>query len=409
MDTPEPLDSVIEFSPTGQADELTQLKQVSERLGWLQDLQLTISREGVSSTDMQVLGEIRDALTTLGVEFEPKPSLECYTPACFTAERSSVNLSVAQEGIADAIYQTIRKLLKRLHDFMKTTLQWLGELVRSETLMRFKIEKLYKATLKVSEGANQLTHKFVADTSGVNKNLDKLRHDILRGSGLKPTLYQLAAFGEPNSKRRVDALILNIRQVVAGLNRLTNNTVQALARKGALDVSALRDLRVFDNLSQIVTEMGLLSAVDPTKDYFLRKPLPYLPAETGQHVQLDSKAQDLAPYGPVLEFYKEQTKKVDKLWMANLGGSEISDEAKFVVEVLRKLSGALEELEEVIRFLYTFNRAKLNVLALCYRYENHRFTWLYKEASKAALTEAQEKAIEKIRDDYRQIVASILS
>jgi hypothetical protein len=386
-------DSVpVDYPETEQAE----LTQVATAVTWLRDLNDTIRRHGVSSSDIQALHEIKTSLEAIGLEFEPIPALEQYSVGCFTGERTSVNLTVSQEAIGQTILQTIKNWLRKIVEFLNKMVRWVRGAFMSEVIIQHNLKKVEKAILKVGDSNRELTRRFYRPDAEFEARLLRLAGELLQDPQLKRTPYQVAAFGVAGELQKVTQLHLETTTIANGLQTLVKELTAFLTDDNAPGFDA--NTRVFDMLRiQHLTSMEL-EIEAPKFDALLRQVTPAVFEQP-----LPAGIADVLGYDHLTKLYEslgDELRRAQRISNA--------DEIDGILDVLSEMLQAVDRVGKIASFLYTFNKAKLNVLKLRYQYENQKFTWLVAEALRQAITDSQRNTVERLRAELTKVISDIL-
>jgi hypothetical protein len=391
--------------------------RLTRSLEWLSSLHARVSVEGVCQKDIAALNEVMEAVANHPIpESVPEvfdvpwstPALEHYPVQGFTVEPSTLNQSVALEGITQALFQTLQRILRALSGMVSTSLDLLKKAVRNETVAGFKLKNLYGAVAKANEGANQIETKFLRDTSDIEAELVKYRKGLLDGSPIRRTPYQLAALGDREYLPRIESVILRIHRSAPLLERYIAEVRQTLGKKGGGNTEGLAHSPVFEELKTLRWEVEDLSKKDPSKDYVsARSGLMYFPGAPKPRAKFPEKASKLVKYKKQLAMYEQLDKQLTQIWKLNLVGDRT--ELQPILEGLRKASRAVENLQSVTEFLHRYNQSKRSALKVAYRLENKRFSKLYSAAKETTITEPQRESLQELKDKYTQVIATLLS
>ncbi len=399
----------------------TTQKSLVAALEWFSDLHQQVSDHGVSQEEVRALGDMLGHVQKLPApeitedDFEftrtvpwATPALEAYPIKSFTSERTTLNQEVALEGIAQAMVQTLQKLLRTLSAVVGTTMDYLKKAIRSETISGFKLKNLYNAVLKAAEGATQIETKYLHDTSRIEKELVKYRHKILDDSPVKRTPFQLAAFGDREFAPKVEMTIKQIHDSAPALERYLTQVKQVLGQRNATNTEALSNHPVFRKLKELRWDVENLSEKSSSKDYVsTRRGLTYLTDGPKPRARFPEKAGKLVQYKKQLSMFEQLDRQLNQIWKQNLVGD--GEDLKPVLEGLRKASRAVENLQSVTEFLFRYNQAKRSALKVAYKLENKRFSMMYGAAKEAAITEPQKEGLRELKDEYTQVIATLLS
>jgi hypothetical protein len=388
-----------------------------QSLEWLSDLYERVEKEGVCRQDVQALQEVVAKVTTdpdpndvpevFDVPWE-QPALEHYPVQSFSTEPSTLNQQVALEGITQALFQTLQRILRAMMNAIASGADLLKKAIRSETISGFKLANLHKAVLKASEGADQVEKKYIRDTSGIEEKLLAYRNDLLAGSSLRRTPYQLAALGDAEYLPQVETTIQRIHQSVPMLERYLTEVRRVLGQKGDNPTDKLADHPVFQELKTLRWQVEDLSVRSKDKQYITaRKRLAYFPASPKARTRFPDKAAKLVQYKKQLSAYEQLDRQLRQIWKLNLVGDDKNLQP--VLEGLRKASRTVENLQSVTEFLHQYNRTKRSALKVAYRFENKRFSLLYAAAKETVVTEPQRESLHQLKDQYTQVLATLLS
>ena len=374
-------------------------------LEWLVDTQAAIRRDGVSQSDVATLNALSSAL-----DADNGPTcvaLESYRTVSFTEERSSVNLDLALEGFGSAVLRAIQRLWRAILASVSSAVGAIKKMVESETITRFYIERLYKAVGIAGEGSIQLEKKFLRSTAGVQEKLDKYRGEILASSDLKKTPLQVGVLGDPEHAARIRTSLESTLTSLAQIEQYFDR-VRSVMGNPSSSTNALENDRVFDELMRLSWVVDDLTKTHKEKDYITaNRKLSAFPDRPHATVKLNPRMSTTVSYGKVLNMYEKVEKELKQIYSSNLVGED--EDLKPVLAGLNRASVAVGQLSRCVRFRYQYNQALKAALQGMYRFENKRFTLCYQAAKETVVTDIQKESLEKTRNQYTQLLASLLA
>lgn len=383
-------------------------KVLTTSLEWLEELHERVTNDGVCRQDIIDLRDLFPILMGDEPQYPVVPALESYPIQGFTEDRSMLNQSVALEGVVMAMVATVQRILRTLMDAVKASANMLKKLARNEYVAGFKLKNLHNAGLKAAEGADQIQTKFIKDTSSIEAELVKYRSKILDDSPIRRTPYQLAALGDRTYQPKVEQTIRRIHKAAPELHVYLTEVRRILGSKSNANMDHLAYHPVFEELKKLRWEVEDLSDKASAPDYVSsQKHLMYFTGKPKPRARFPEAASKLVPYKQQLKMYEQLDKELSQIWKVNLVGS--SEEMKPVLDGLRRASRSIENLQTVTEFLHRYNQSKKSALKVAYRFENKRFTLLYKAAATTTVTEPQRESLQQLKEKYTQILATLLS
>lgn len=375
-------------------------------IDWLVSTHATVSVEGVSQGDMATLNAIAATLVADTIP-EDQISAESYSTTMFTEERSSVNLDLALEGFVSALGRAIEKVIRAMVDAIEAMYKGLKKTVEAEAITRLHAKKLYNAVGTASEGADQLSKKFLRDTSGPQTVLDQYRKELLESTLVKHTDLQKALLGDTAQLRKVKRCVSEVVSATEAFETYFGKVRQVMGSATA-STEALANDPVFDRILHLSWEVDDYLKIHKDKDVLsTHTGLTYFDKTPKAQVKRSTTLSELAPYADQLDHFGKLDKQLKQIWKSNMVGD--SAELKPVLAGLNRASTALDQLSKLTRFLYRYNQTVVNTLKVMYRFENKRFTLYHKLATEVVITEVQKESLRKTRDKYTQLLATLVS
>lgn len=342
-------------------------QQVAVALEWLRDLHGSVRRYGVSQHDLHALNDIRSSLEGHGIEMDVAPALEHYPVGSFMPERSSVNMDVAVEGIAQTMVRTIRQWIRQLIDYIQKMLKWALRHVGNEAALQNAFDRKIKAIEKVRKNSQDLEQLFTP-SNDVGVKLTKYHKQLLEGKVWDGSTIELAAFGEPSADQQVGEVSRTLHRRAPDLQK----TIDALGifladeTQGQLDIST----QTLTVIAQCADQASSLQAASPTVnhtaktvgDQVLSQPIP-------------QRLRQVEPYDYLWDVYRQMEKALKRMNRLN-NDADIDG----LSTVLSSLTRGVDHVYQLGTMLMRFNKKREKVLAAIYNYEKQRFTWLWMDA-----------------------------
>lgn len=397
-----PADAVVEDDITEEETEYPEVEagtvsKLRESLEQLLDMDYTIDKLGVSMEDMQVLSRIQDDLVSMGIELPGVPSLEDYQVALFTIDRSTVNMSVAQESFGRTIKDVIRTMIRKLIEYVNKFIRWVRSMLMDESKVKMRIRNAIKRIEVTRRSIRELERGY-----GTPSNYDELRDKVLDHilEGLNP----LKGARPLND---VSAGLLGDTQRVSNLKHVlkeVDSEVAVIPRTARYLETVLKDRHVEHSsltvpntgkLESLVSQAALLEVqlADPKT---VLQDINRYPFE----VRLNPELTGFTPYIHMLKAYEEAHDIVRKVKV-----DDSTEELEGAGEVLNVLTKGLDELSTLLQFGYRVNVTRIDVLNLIYTYESRRFTMLFNHAKENIV---DSKVVDRVRDTLANTIKSTL-
>lgn len=398
---------------TPLTEESVQLRQelntINRSMCWLQELKDKIETAGLSRHDIQALASIRETLVELGHdELEPVPALEQYTPASFTDERSSVNLDVGLESISRTIIQTVKRWIRKLVEYIRNAVRWYRKNIANDAATQAKLKKFSDAISKTSTGSSELATRYVKlDEREFKAQLAEQWKKILGDSELKYTTEHLAVLGNPDAVKEINELIQHASGLTHLFGHMTKSLRAFLLEPDTAPDTFTMDTRVFDDIHSQKLAVEKATMVRPGKkvvDHHNAKRSHFANLTPAGGFRLSSELTEVTKSDYIYDTLEEAADILREIERE----VEVVADTDDVVRILNRCSQSVDELQHIGAFLRQYNTTKMRMLKMISDYENYRFTVIFRRAKDNAINDAQNKVLDRIRDDIEKFLRSVM-
>lgn len=377
----------------------------TQYLKWLYDLRVVVKRDGISQADIDVVMQIVAQLKAAGAEVleessitEEIAALEHFSQRGFTTQRTGLNLVPSLEAIDTGIWATVKAWIAKIIAFLKNL--WKEFINRKdESYFEDKYARYIKAIKKVRITTAELEHKYGRLSINGVRDMEALSAKTVLEAPLTASRQQLAGFDKtiahPLVAASASALSLgqSINQTITRFHKLIKDEATGTGLSG--DV-------VFDRITASGIQASLLkefAAVSPSNK-FLADNL-NLPEIMDKFLFNDENA---IPFEALRQHLKGMIDGLESVSRARNGGL-----VEGALEFTEALSTAIGDFQYMCEFFYQTNLMKVVALDTLYRYANARFTVVYREAVKNAVTDKVRETIKYLRDELAKEMAALNS
>jgi hypothetical protein len=371
-------------------EEVGTLSECVVALEWLTDMQRTIERDGVSSHDVRAVGDICTKLQGMGMDVKVGPALEAYGPSSFTNTRSMVNERVSQEGIGQAVVQTIKAWIQKLIDYVIKAIRWFRSVKHRDDAVSKRVEAAAKKVDMILEKEKEL-RKMVMTPVDHSAVLQKTAKELLASKSIKRNKLTAAAFGVEEFSR-----------VITEAQRLANNMVGdyhvvvlelknfLLGLGNAPEINTPGAYRALTSLKAATELAGDLMTESPALNFIERE----VDIKVfGEPLTLQQRRN--LNYEFILNVYEEtaDTLRAIKNIKVDANNPAIQNQ---ISETVTVLTNCLIEVGKLVNFFAEVNETKLRVMALHYQYANKLYTLTYNDFFEQVNTAPQRALGEKV-------------
>lgn len=189
-----------------------QLMIAVECMNTLADLHTTISTEGVSSYDVQVLRSVQTKMESIQLLPTGKISLERYD-GMFTPQRSGVNQTVSTEATIEGFWKVVKEWFFKLLDYILGLVKFFKELQSNAVVIRMRAQRINDQILGAKQQLTHLRNLAIGDRDrGYTSAYDAIQKEVLSDPKLTKCKLTLMGFGNAQLERDFDK---QLKQVMA--------------------------------------------------------------------------------------------------------------------------------------------------------------------------------------------------
>ncbi|ARV76763.1 virion structural protein [Pseudomonas phage Phabio] len=202
-----------------------QLTIAVECIGILADLHATVSQEGISSYDVQVLRSVQAKMAEIQVGVPVKPALERYE-GMFTPTRSGLNQTVSNEAIKIEFGRILKEWFYKLLDFILDVVKWFKTVMHGEYMVRSRTETLNNNITKAKQHLVNMRNLNILSERKLKQAYDEIQDAVMADPKLPKCRLTLMAFGPSALNTEFDKYL---REVLLFGKTFTNTTSDLLA------------------------------------------------------------------------------------------------------------------------------------------------------------------------------------
>lgn len=378
------LDDVVVSLEELQADAIA-LQTSAQALEELQQVHVSIERFGVGQADIEAATELIERLEISELEGAGVYSLESFPTLTYTAERSAVNLSVAQESIGRAILSGLRTLWRRLMEYLRKAYAWLRALQHNEPKRKRQLLGLTNINRVVWQTITQIEKDMKSPNlaekewlvyleSWAKDNPTKL--DVLRRAGWldREVLATLQTYQKKLSKQTE----VVAKDATAFLAYLDNPQASALSVSSTAQIKSLYD--DYDSWKRLEEPQSVRDWYKNNGEWFTK--------------ELPETAADLIPYADLVDHVGVLERTISRVKLVGITDTDVDAVSAY----LKQLSEAVVAANTMIADFQEVAKARVAFIGSVYRLLNTRRQLCERHALAMAKADAQR---EKIRAALR--------
>jgi len=386
---PGPVQSVAQDTMSDQ-----QLMIAVECMGILADLHATISQEGVSSYDVQVLRSVQTKMAAITDNAPVKFSLERFE-GMFTPTRSGLNQTVSVEAVKFEFGRMLKEWFFKLLDFILDVVKWLKNIQNSEFIVRSRTESLNDSLTKAKQHLINMRNLNSINERKFKPAYDEIQAVVLADPKLPKCKLTLMAFGPGPLNVEFDK---NLRQVLSFSKTFTTvvSDLLAVLEGGKYDqANTTFTGRLVEDAVKVIEEFGVESN---DVDYF-KNEIKDLDMYQPKYV-LQRKMYYIEPFNNLLKQAVNDLRRIKRF-------DKMTDEADIerVRGAIVDLTAGIKAIERVVAVIaklqncyFKVSASYLNYYSRCFEYTRQDFSeHILDDLGRAALAKA-DKAWDSFMD-----------
>jgi len=333
-------------------------------LEWLVDLQYTISKEGVSQSDIHTLNQIREKALQRGFDLNPCASLEHYSTGGFTQDRSFLNLNVSQEGIGQTILELIKEWIKRFKEWVIKAIRYAKNRQHMDAKVKAKLDRVLGNLDEIREASI----KWRAMSPGVRDHGDEFQanaEEAAKNPKLKRCAVTLGFFGHTFYWTDLKELQIKARRQVTGLEKAIDEFKQFV--KGSIDTPNTNE-HVLAGFKEVNESAQRMLMDDPNPNYLTNE----LTVEVFEAPIMKMQRMYIG-YEFLIDGY---TQASDFLRELNSVRATIDQDhqSAHITGVIQVINDCYLEMEKLINFFVEARKIQIAAVNAYYQYWNKAFT-----------------------------------
>lgn len=379
---PGPVKSVAQDTMSDQ-----QLMIAVECMGILADLHTTISQEGVSSYDVQVLRSVQTKMAAITDNAPVKFSLERFE-GMFTPTRSGLNQTVSVEAVKFEFGRMLKEWFFKLLDFILDVVKWLKNIQNSEFIVRSRTESLNESLTKAKQHLINMRNLNSINERKFKPAYDEIQAVVLADPKLPKCKLTLMAFGPGQLNVEFDK---NLRQVLSFSKTFTTvvSDLLAVLEGGKYDqANTTFTGRLVEDAVKVIEEFGVESN---DVDYF-KNEIKDLDMYQPKYV-LQRKMYYIEPFNNLLKQAVNDLRRIKRF-------DKMTDEADIerVRGAIVDLTAGIKAIERVVAVIaklqncyFKVSASYLNYYSRCFEYTRQDFSEnILDDLGRAALAKADK-------------------
>lgn len=384
-----------DYVPEDTAVDEDALREVATSMEWLIDLSYTISKEGVSQSDMQALAEIRAKVMSYGMTVTPIPALEHFSVG-FTRQRSMLNTTISQEGILKTIVDTVKEWIRMFKDWIVKQIRRYQDFKANDERMARAIESAVRKIERVRQDTQKLKGLTFGKYSEDDDELERFRTELLSNPKLPRNNMTLSALGYDKAYKELTEFHQTAMTSLKALDRMVDGLIEAA--NGEAD-SFYWSERIGREMERLNAYYNFLYGENPEPDFIkkIRIPLsmPFLPQQ-----------KKVLSYQGLLDSYRRAADFIRFMERKRLAVEDpvLTD----LVPALKALSESYVSMARLADFFKRYHQTQLLVLAeVYYAYANKEYTLAWKRFGlQDMLDEGVKRTGQKVDEELRKFVAT---
>lgn len=377
-----PVNNVVRDTMSDQ-----QLTIAVECMGILADLHATISQEGVSAYDVQVLRSVQTKMSAITDNAPVKFSLERYE-GMFTPTRSGLNQTVSVEAVKFEFGRLLKEWFFKLLDFILDVVKWLKNVQNSEFVVRSRTETLNDNLTKAKQHLINMRNLNSINERKFKPAYDEIQSVVLADPKLPKCKLTLMAFGPSPLNVEFDK---NLRQVLSFSKTFTTvvSDLLAVLEGGKYDqANTTFTGRLVEDAVKIIEEFGVESQ---DVDYF-KNEIKDLDMYQPKYV-LQRKMYYIEPFNNLLKQAVNDLRRIKRF-------DKLTDEADIerVRGAIVDLTAGVKAIERVVAVIaklqncyFKVSASYLNYYSRCFEYTRQDFSeHILDDLGRAALAKADK-------------------
>lgn len=402
------LDEVIEFveavdesgGPTAAVardEELSsQLFIAVECMKVLGDLHSTISSEGVSTYDVQVLRGVQAKMSGISIGGAFTVALERFDNM-FTTSRSDLNLKVSVEAVKFEFGRILKEWFYKLIDFVVDVVRWVKGVMNSETVIRHRTEDLNNNIMKAKQHLINMRNLNSINERKFKPAYDAIQEVVLADPKLPKCRLTLMGFGDQATTAEFDKHLRLLLSFSKNFSSTTSNLINVLEGGDFAQANATFVGRVIEDATKEILEF----AVESTDEDYFKASMPGLDMYQPKYV-VSRKAYYIEPFNNILKLAVNDLRRIKRF-------DKLTEEADIerVREAVVDLTTGIKSIEKVIETIVKLNQCYFKVSASYINYYSRCFTYTREDFTKNIIDDLGAAALNKIDKGWDSFLDSI--
>lgn len=370
-----------------------QLGIAVECMGTLKDLYQTVSQDGVSVYDVQVLRAVQSKMDSIAAGKLNKVALEQFE-GMFTPSRSGLNQTVSIEAIVAEFGRIIKEWFYKLVDFISDVVLWAKSIMNGESVVRDKTESLTANILQAKQHLTNMRNLNILSDRKLKQAYDGIQETIIADPKLPRCKLTLMAFGPSKLNTEFDKQLRTVASFSKNFATITNDLVTILEGGDHTKIYNTFSGAVIDDAVKDILAFGVES---PDVDYF-KDNLPGLDMYQPKYI-LQRQPYYVDTWYDVLKALIADLRKIKRF-------DKVTDPAAIarVQGSVTDITKGIRAIEKVIETIVKLNKCYFKVSASYINYYSHCFEHTRQDFVNNVMNDLQAAALAKIDKSWDSLM-----
>lgn len=373
-----------------------QLVTAVECMGTLTDLWNTISQEGVSVYDVQVLRSVQVKMNDISALRQPKVALERFE-GLFTPTRTELNQTVSLEAVKFEFVRILKEWFLKLMDFIIDVVKWVKNVKNSEFMVKARTQAMNDELLSAKQHLTNMRNMNALSDRKLKPAYDAIQEAVLADPKLPKNKLTLMAFGPSQLNAEFDSHLRTVLNFGKIFTTVTTDLVQAL-EGGRYDQA--NATFVGSIIEDAVNELNDFT-VESTDENYFAKELPDLDMYQPKYV-LQRKSYYIEPFNQLLKVAINDLRRIKRF-------DKLTDDADItrVQEAVQDLTKGIKAMERTIQIIAQLNNGYFKVSASYMNYYSRCFETTRKDFTANVMDDLTRTAFDKLTKSWDKLMDSL--
>lgn len=370
-----------------------QLGIAVECMGTLKDLYQTVSQEGISVYDVQVLRAVQSKMDSIATGKVSKVALEQFE-GMFTPTRTGLNQTVSVEAIVAEFGRIVKEWFYKLVDFVSDVVLWVKSVLNGETAVRDKTETLTANILKAKQHLTNMRNLNILSDRKLKQAYDDIQEAIIADPKLPRCKLTLMAFGPSKLNIEFEKQLRTVASFSKNFTAITNDLVEILDGGDHTKFYNTFSGAVIDDAVKDIVAYG----VESTEVDYFKDNLPDLDMYQPKYV-LQRRPYYVDTYYAILKILVSDLRKIKRF-------DKVTDPAAIarIQGSVADITKGIKAIERVIETIVKLNKCYFKVSASYINYYSRCFEYTRQDFVNNVLNDLQAAALAKIDKSWDSLM-----